>query len=120
MLEIFTEEKLSNIINDYLSRLKNKINIDQVILFGSYAKGTATELSDIDLLIVSRDLSENVPKGKNGFYLDNLAGKFNPSLEVIGVNPKQLDNPIEKGFFEEIITTGKTIFSKDIGKHKAA
>ena len=111
MLERFTEEKLNHIINDYLSRLMNKVHIDKVILFGSYANGTATELSDIDVLIISKDLSDNTPKGKNGFYLDRLVGKFNPSLEVIAVNPKQLEDPVQKGFFDEIISSGKVIYS---------
>lgn len=109
MLEKFTEAKLNKIINDYLFKLRGKVNVDQAILFGSYANGNASELSDIDLLIISKDLPENRPKGKNGFYLDTLAGDFNPSLEVIAINPKQLDNPIEKGFFEEIIKSGKTL-----------
>ena len=52
MLERFNEQKLNNIISEYLSKLKNKIYIDKVILFGSYVNGTATELSDIDLLII--------------------------------------------------------------------
>lgn len=109
MLERFNEQKLNNIISEYLSKLKNKIYIDKVILFGSYVNGTATELSDIDLLIISKDLPENTPKGKNGFHLDKLVGEFNPSLEVIAINPKQLEDPIQKGFFEEIIKTGKQL-----------
>ncbi|MDR0600396.1 MAG: nucleotidyltransferase domain-containing protein [Treponema sp.] len=37
---------------------------DQVVLFGSYARGDYTEKSDIDLLIIKRDL-------KNGRELNN-------------------------------------------------
>ena len=120
MLEIFTEEKLNDIIYAYLAKLKDKVSLDKVILFGSYAKGTATELSDIDVLIISSDLSEDKPKGMNGYYLDTLVGDFDPSLEVIGINPRKLKNPVEKGFFEEIINTGKVIVLKDIAKDKAA
>lgn len=47
-------ESVVNIIKAYLSELKNKgIFIDKTFLFGSYAKGTATNESDIDLMIVS-------------------------------------------------------------------
>ena len=120
MLEVFTEEKLNEIINDYLSRLDGKLNIDKVILFGSYAKGIATELSDIDLLIISKDLPENRLKGMNGYYLDTLVENFNPSLEVIAIHPNKLNHPVTKGFFEEIISTGKVIYSKDSSKEKAA
>ena len=112
MAEVFTHEQLDQTIKDYLSRLKDKIKIDKVILFGSYAKGTATEFSDIDLLIISKDLPPDEPKCKNGFHLDNLVGDFNPRLEVMAINPQKLNNAIEKGFFEEILTTGKVIYQK--------
>lgn len=109
MAEIFTDKQLDQVINDYISKLRGKITIDKVVLFGSYAKGIPTELSDVDLLIISKDLSPNEPKCKNGFYLDNLVGDFNPHLEVMAIHPQKLNNPIEKGFFEEILTTGKEI-----------
>jgi len=34
-------------------RLKEKYKADKVILFGSYAKGKATEDSDVDILIIA-------------------------------------------------------------------
>lgn len=34
---------------------KNGLKIEKIILFGSYAKGTATEESDIDIVIVSKN-----------------------------------------------------------------
>ena len=63
MAKIFTHEQVDQTIKDYLSKLKGKIKIDKVILFGSYAKGTATELSDVDLLIISKtclQMNQNV------------------------------------------------------------
>ena len=107
MAQVFDERELNIIVNDYISKLKGKISIDKVILFGSYATGKATELSDIDLLIVSKDLSEDEPKGANGYYLDTLVGEFNPNLEVIAVHPAKLDHPVNKDFFEEVVNTGK-------------
>ncbi len=109
MAGILTEEQLNNIINDYVAKLKQKMDIDQIILYGSYANGNATEWSDIDLYVVSQDLPENELKGSNGFHLDCLVGKFDPRLEVVGINPNQLLNPIENNFFTEVKTNGKLI-----------
>jgi len=39
---------------DIIQRLK-PLDLDQVILFGSYAYGTPTEDSDIDLYVVTKD-----------------------------------------------------------------
>ncbi len=109
MAKVFTDKQLNEIVHDYMSKLSGKIHIDKVILFGSYAKGSAHEFSDIDLLVISPDLSETTPKGANGFYLDSLVQNFNPSLEVIGIHPNKLNNSITKSFFDEIIGTGKVI-----------
>ena len=109
MASILTEEELNKIIDNYISRLKGNLNIEQVILYGSYAKGNADEWSDIDLYIISKDLPENELKGSNGFYLDCLAQDFDTRIEAIGINPKQLSNPIEKSFFDEVKSTGKAI-----------
>ena len=48
-------KELLNIINNYVLELSKEININKVILFGSYAKGTNHEDSDIDLAIFSDD-----------------------------------------------------------------
>ena len=46
-------------VGRYVRELKRKLDLKLVILFGSLAKGSWTESSDIDLLIVSDDLSDN-------------------------------------------------------------
>lgn len=51
-------KELLDVINDYVSKLSKEIKVDKVILFGSYAKGTNKEDSDIDLAIFSEAFSE--------------------------------------------------------------
>ena len=47
-------DKIKKIVFEFINELeKNNIPIDDVFLFGSYAKGNYTPDSDIDLLIVS-------------------------------------------------------------------
>jgi len=47
-------ESIINTIREYLSELKNNgIFIEKTFLFGSCAKGTSTDQSDIDIMIVS-------------------------------------------------------------------
>jgi len=63
MVEIPAEIK--DIIRIFLQKLKeSNINIQRTILFGSYAKSTNNEYSDIDLALVSDNFSGNP-------YLDN-------------------------------------------------
>ena len=48
-------EKINKIVSDYVAEVKNAIPIDRAFLFGSCAKGTATEQSDIDICFFSHD-----------------------------------------------------------------
>ncbi len=49
-------DNITAIINKFLAELeKNNISVDQAFLFGSYAQGTNTDWSDIDLAIISSD-----------------------------------------------------------------
>ena len=49
------EEKLKY----YISSITGAIKVDQIILFGSYAKGTANQDSDIDVAVISPELDIN-------------------------------------------------------------
>jgi len=54
------DKKILDQIRDYKRVLeKNKIQIDKLILFGSFAKGTQKEWSDIDLCVVSPQFGKN-------------------------------------------------------------
>lgn len=46
--------KIENVVSELTSRLKT-LSLSQVILFGSYAWGSPTEGSDIDIYIVTGD-----------------------------------------------------------------
>lgn len=53
-----SQDAIRRIIKSYMGIVaKNKIRIDKVYLYGSYARGTAGENSDIDIAIVSKDFS---------------------------------------------------------------
>ena len=112
MAEILTKEQLDKLVKEYLSKVRSKISIDQVFLYGSYAKGNPNEWSDIDLYIVSKDFPENSLKGENGYFLYTLLGNHDLRLEAIGIHPNQLENPVEKSFFEEVKRTGQAVYNK--------
>jgi predicted nucleotidyltransferase len=46
------KQKLNRLLNRMVKRLVRRFEPEQIILFGSYARGTARPDSDIDLLIV--------------------------------------------------------------------
>ena len=88
-------------IKEILSPVFDGLGIKSAILFGSYAKGTATEESDVDLLVDS---------GRNGL---SFFGLFDPIMEAL---KKEVDifDIIEiksgSGIENEIKQTGRKIY----------
>ncbi|MFH1052315.1 MAG: nucleotidyltransferase domain-containing protein [bacterium] len=81
---------------------KFNINISEVVLFGSQAKGIAHEWSDIDLAVVSQDFAGN-------FFDDNdkiRRAKLNTSydLEIHPYRPEDFTE--ENPFVQEILSHG--------------
>ncbi len=99
--KIYTIEEIKNILTEFL---KDK-PVYQVILFGSYAKKTATKKSDIDLLIDTKATLK-------GFALLKLICQIEEKLQ------KQIDGfekyeIIENSLIDkEIKETGVVVYEK--------
>lgn len=111
-LDMINIEELQYEIADRLSSL----NLDKVILFGSYAYGTPDEDSDIDLYVVTKD--EYIPqnfKENNNLYLSvskklrDLRAKV--AIDLIVHTKSMSDKFIElnSSFSKEILSNGKVI-----------
>ena len=51
-------EQKDEILNRIVSLIVTTVNPDQIMLFGSYARGDYSEKSDIDMLIIKKNLSK--------------------------------------------------------------
>lgn len=88
--------KLRAVIESLISRLTSlyMAEIHSIILFGSYAKGTATKTSDIDLLFIvtdmkNRQLRENIERESAGYrYSHNI--KVSPLITDVAEFKKML------------------------------
>lgn len=49
------DPKIEQIIKRYAEQIRTKFEIHELILFGSYARGTATAESDVDLAVVFKN-----------------------------------------------------------------
>ncbi len=101
MVEI--PNKVIEIIFKFIKEAKiDNINIEQAILFGSYAKGTQNKYSDIDLAVVSADFEGNR-------FKDNLKlaeAKLRTSIDLETHPFKTLDFTIDNLFVKEILKEG--------------
>ncbi len=94
--------QIKEIIAEYTQTLKTLgVNVERVILYGSYALGNQREDSDIDLVVISKD-----------FRKMNLRER----LEVLGIAAARIMKPVEaKGYTpQELEATGEASFLKEI------
>lgn len=80
-----------------------------VILFGSVAKGTATEKSDIDLLILVPERKELEEHIRN--KIARIEKKTRYSISPMIIEKERFEEELENGerFAEEVRNTGKTL-----------
>ncbi len=100
---MYTRNDVDVIIKKFIDLVKQEINIKNVYLFGSFAKGTNREYSDIDLAIISDDF-DGIP------YYDRkrLIKYILKTSDNIETHPfKTADfSPDVNPFVEEILKTG--------------
>lgn len=96
-------DRIKGTIDSYLSSLKEHgFNIQQAVLFGSYAKGQATQFSDIDLALVSESFEGIRFKDKN--KIRRITISISSDLEILPFNPKDFTS--EDPLVKEILATG--------------
>ena len=102
---MFTRKDLKQYISDYIAECNRLgVHFKKVILFGSYARNTAHEWSDIDLALVSDDFTGMRIEDRHKITLANI--KF------VDIEPHIFNTAyFEEGdpFIEEIKKTGKEI-----------
>lgn len=99
-------DRTQRIITQYLALLRDHgFDIQQAILFGSYAKGHANEWSDIDLALVSNEFEGVRFTDKD--KIRDLTISVSYDLEILPFNPRDFtpSNPLVK----EILDTGVSV-----------
>jgi predicted nucleotidyltransferase len=93
-------------------------NPDKIILFGSYAYGTPTEESDIDLFLIKDDLAaENTRSYKIALQktLFDIQKKYLLGIDLFVDSTNRIQNRIENvkdQFYTDIFTKGQVIYGK--------
>ena len=59
MVKEYIDDKIMQIIQKYVKKVCEKYQIKAIILFGSYAKGTEHEDSDIDIAVITDDIKKD-------------------------------------------------------------
>ena len=89
-------------IKKYIEKISHYYKIEAIILFGSYAKGTQNEDSDIDIAIISSDFNDII---EDGAKLIGYTWKIDTRIEPHPIKTEDYDN-VSNPFIKEVIDTG--------------
>ena len=102
MIKRTIDSTIMNSIKKYIKKISQYYKIEAIILFGSYAKGTENEDSDIDIAIISSDFNDII---EDGAKLIGLTWKIDTRIEphpILSKDYKKVSNP----FVREVVDTG--------------
>ena len=101
--------EIKKIIAEYVNNLRGLgIEVSQIILYGSYAKGRPKELSDIDIAVISPAFKK-LDIFERQEILSKAHHRFGQPIEPIGLTPDQMKE--KRGFAAEIIDKGIIVYS---------
>ncbi|HDZ18491.1 hypothetical protein LCGC14_2095740 [marine sediment metagenome] len=109
------KENIDKILNEIIEKLKRKYKPIKVILYGSYARGSPRDDSDIDLLILKKTNErriERIVKVKKIIYNPERKIPISPLI----YSPTELNERLEMGddFIKEILKKGKILYEEPI------
>ena len=104
MVEKSIENKIiMDIVDKYITIVKENYNVVAIILFGSYAKGTEHEDSDIDIAIITDDIKNDIFDEE--LNLMKLRRNIDTRIEPHLIRIEDYKNA-ETPFIQEVIDTG--------------
>jgi len=111
-----TEIELKELIDKVIFSVTESFNVDEIILFGSYAKGTENEFSDVDIAVISPDLEVNKSICLNALKIKQKVKLFEPYLQLLAFPSETYysEKFIDPDFIKEIKSTGKVVYQKTV------
>jgi len=98
-------QKIEGIIKKYKQELeKLGIKPEKIILYGSYAKGSPRQDSDIDLIVISEDF-KNLNLRERLEILGLAAGRILEPIEALGYTQKEIELEKKESFLGEILNS---------------
>lgn len=98
-----------DVLPEMVERLVHHFDPQQIVLFGSWARGTASRRSDIDLLIVCE--TEAPPLERVGQVLQVLWDAPLP-VEAIVYTPEDLRASGDRPFIRQILEEGQVLYRR--------
>jgi predicted nucleotidyltransferase len=106
---------LSETLPQAIERIVSELRPEKIILFGSYAYGTPTPDSDVDLFVVMDTKAKQAERYRT---VSTLLHPRRFPVDIIVKTPKEVDEAMQGGrdngfFIREIIGKGKVLYDRN-------
>src|SRR6266540_5833607 len=98
-----------------VQRIAQALQPQKIILFGSYAYGTPTPDSDVDLLVIMKTKAKEIDRY---VVVSNLLYPRQFPVDILVKTPKEVEEASRKKghfFMREILTKGKVLYERPAG-----
>jgi predicted nucleotidyltransferase len=87
-----------------------KSGVDKAVLFGSFARGTASKRSDVDILIVQETNKRFLDRFSDFSWLYDLLKEY--AVDLLIYSPEELKRNASRPFIKSILTEGVVLYER--------
>jgi predicted nucleotidyltransferase len=100
-----------NTILEIIKKIASGYNPEKIILFGSYAIGTAAEDSDIDIFVIK---DSELPRPERTIQLRRMLFGSQVPMDLIVYTPNEVESEKDEkySFVYEVLNSGKTVYER--------
>jgi predicted nucleotidyltransferase len=104
---MYTTDEIDNLVRRIVARIQPQ----KVIIFGSYAKGTATIKSDLDIFVIKE---MDLPMANRADDLNPMLSHLLIPVDVHIYTPQEVEEYGKEqfSFINSVLKSGKTVFEK--------
>ncbi len=101
--------RTEELVRRTIEYLRQNVRVDQVVLFGSHARGEADEWSDVDLAVISPDFAR-MSHSKLVDLLVEASLAVDASVEIRPYTPRDLREARPTNFLGHILREGDVVY----------
>lgn len=105
------ETPVALLLPEVVKRIVDALHPEKIVLFGSYAYGTPTQDSDVDLLVVMETDASN---GERYLAVSRLLRPRPFPVDILVRTPAEIKAALEAGdfFIAEILSRGRVLYER--------
>jgi predicted nucleotidyltransferase len=103
--------KTMEILDELVARIRNAVQPERIVLFGSHARGTAGPESDFDILVIA---PSSLPRWRRTVPLYRLLAGIGISKDLIWWTPEEVEEwrNVRSHFITTVLREGKVLYER--------